>query len=336
LISEESPLLAISGLRVEFPGPHGSLQVLRGVDLEVRRGEILGLVGETGAGKSMTARALLGLVDPRARVETRTHAFNGEDVTSPSRLAKLRGHRIGFVPQNPRGSLNPVFTVGDQLTDAVRRLRGIGGRAAWNEALRLLRLVRIPDSERRIRAYPHQLSGGMCQRVCIAIALAGQPDLIVGDEPTTGLDVTIQAEILALLRDLIREERAAGVLITHDIGVVAEVCDRVAVMYAGRIIDIGPTDELIDEALHPYAAMLLRIASALDAGRDPEVIPGSIPVPGETLAACAFAPRCPRATDECWSIEPPLAERHNQLAFCHHPVGAGEQVESTSSVVSHS
>jgi oligopeptide/dipeptide ABC transporter ATP-binding protein len=173
----------------------------------------------------------------------------------------------------------------------------------------------------------------MCQRICIAIALAGQPDLILADEPTTALDVTIQAEILALLQDLIRERHAAGMLITHDIGVVAEVCDRVAVMYAGRIVDTGPTAQIFDEPLHPYAALLLRIAGALHAGRDPEVIPGSIPVPGEAVAACAFAPRCPRASQECWGTEPPVVTRREQLAYTHHPVGVHEQVEVRTAAV---
>ena len=321
-------LVEILDLRVEFPGRGGTLPVLRGVDLVVRRGEILGLVGETGAGKSMTARALLGLLDPNARMRVGAYQFDGEDVTDPVKIASMRGHRIGFIPQHPRGSLNPVFTVGDQVTDAVRRLRGLRGGEARSEALRLLRQVQIPDSERRMRAYPHELSGGMCQRVCIAIALAGRPDLVLADEPTTGLDVTIQAEILALLRDLIREEDAGGILITHDIGVVAEVCDRVAVMYAGRIVDSGPTHQLFDETLHPYAALLLRIAIALDEGGDPEVIPGSIPVPGDAIAACAFAPRCPRATEECRFIEPPIVSRQDQVAFCHHPIAVGERIET--------
>jgi oligopeptide/dipeptide ABC transporter ATP-binding protein len=250
------------------------------------------------------------------------YTFDGQDVTAGDRLAELRGRRIGFVPQHPRGSLNPVFTVGDQLTDALRRLRGMSARQAQAEAVRLFAQVQIPDPERRLQAYPHELSGGMCQRVCIAIALAGQPDLIIADEPTTGLDVTIQAEILTLLKELIHTRNAAGILITHDIGVVSEVCDRVSVMYAGRIVDQGSTTELFDEPLHPYAARLLQIAVALELGEPPDVIAGTVPAPGERLTACAFAPRCPRATEECRQHEPPAVDSGSQRAFCFHPLGA--------------
>jgi oligopeptide/dipeptide ABC transporter ATP-binding protein len=313
-------LLELRGLVVEFGEPPTRTPVLRGVDLVVERGEIMGIVGETGAGKSMTARALLGLVDARARVSMRSYIFDGQDVSAGNRIAALRGRRIGFVPQNPRASLNPVFSVGDQLTDALRRLRGISAREARAEAVQLITQVQIPDPARRLRAYPHELSGGMCQRVCIAIALAGRPDLIIADEPTTGLDVTTQAETLALLRDMIQSRNAAGILITHDIGVVAEVCDRISVMYAGRVVDQGTSVDLFDEPLHPYAARLLQIAVALEHGEPPQVIPGMVPGPGEQLVGCAFAPRCPRATDICNSLEPPLVERGSQTAPCHHPV----------------
>jgi oligopeptide/dipeptide ABC transporter ATP-binding protein len=313
-------LLEVQGLVVEFGERPPRTRVLRGVDLSVDRGEIVGIVGETGAGKSMTVRALLGLLDPRAQVAVKSYVFDGQDVTRSERLAGLRGRRIGFVPQNPRASLNPVFSVGDQLVDALKRLRNLSTRDARVEAANLFAQVQIPDPARRLRAYPHELSGGMCQRVCIAIALAGRPDLIITDEPTTGLDVTIQAEILALLRRVIEERNAAGILITHDIGVVSEVCDRISVMYAGRIVDRGAAAELFDGPLHPYAARLLQIAVSLEHGEPPSVIPGVVPGPVEQLAACAFAPRCPRATETCYSDEPPLAERGDQQAFCHHPL----------------
>ena len=309
-------LLELTGLEVEIEG----LEILRGVDMEVRQGEILGVVGETGAGKSMTARSILDLLPAAATVSFETCTFDGEDFI-PARARQLaRGHRIGFVPQRPRGSLNPVFRVGKQIVDTLRRLRGMTRKQAKGEALDLLRSVRITDPERVYRSYPHELSGGMCQRVCIAIALAGEPELIIADEPTTGLDVTIQAEILKLLGEVILEHNAAGMLITHDLGVVADVCDRVAVMYAGRVINLGTTREIYREALHPYANQLVSIASSLDSGGTPQEIPGRVPNPGEELAACAFAPRCFRAEDDCFGEDPPLVHIEGQLAFCHHPL----------------
>ena len=318
------PLLQLANLRVWLPTRSGAAEILRGVDIEVMRREIHGLVGETGAGKSMTARALLGLLPAGVTGQFDTYRFDGVDVSNPEKLSNLLGRRIGFVPQNPRASLNPVFTIADQLTDAVRRLRGLRGKEAKAAALDLLRQVQIPDPERRMSAYPHELSGGMCQRVCIAIALAGRPDLIIADEPTTGLDVTIQAEILALLQELIHEGGAGCVLITHDIGVVAEICDRVSVMYAGRIVDSGPTSAVFDEPLHPYAWLLLKIAINLDKGLEPAVIAGNVPTPGEAAAKCVFAPRCPRATTECIEHEPPRVKRESQFAFCHHPLAIGQ------------
>ena len=313
-----SALLEVSGLEVGIQG----LPILRGVDLEVSPGEILGVVGETGAGKSMTARSILDLLPARAGVSFASCRFDGEDFIPVKARRQARGRRIGFVPQRPRGSLNPVFRVGRQLSDALRRLRGLGRRAAKSEALDLLRSVRITDPERVYRSFPHELSGGMCQRVCIAVALAGEPDLIIADEPTTGLDVTIQAEILRLLGDLISERNAAGMLITHDLGVVADVCDRVAVMYAGRVVNTGATAEIYRQALHPYANQLVSIAASLDSGGAPREVPGRVPNPGEDLASCAFAPRCFRAEPGCFEEEPPLVEAAEQSAFCRRPITA--------------
>lgn len=314
-----SALLEVRGLEVGIQG----LPILRGVDMEVRPGEILGVVGETGAGKSMTARSVLDLLPAAASVSFETCTFAGRDFISSKARQAARGSRIGFVPQRPRGSLNPVFRVGYQLSDTLRRLRGSGRREARRAALDLLRAVRITDPERVYRSFPHELSGGMCQRVCIAIALAGEPDLIIADEPTTGLDVTIQAEILRLLGELITERHAAGMLITHDLGVVADVCDRVAVMYAGRVVNVGATTEIYREALHPYANRLVSIATSLDSGAAPREIPGRVPNPGDDLAACAFAPRCFRAGSACFDQEPPLVDGARQITFCHHPLGAG-------------
>ncbi len=309
-------LLEVTGLQVEI----GTLPILRGVDIKVRQGEILGVVGETGAGKSMTARAILDLLPTAATVSFQTCTFDGQNFVPPKARQQARGHRIGFVPQRPRGSLNPVFRVGTQLSDTLRRLRGMGRREAKQEALNLLRSVRITDPERVYRSFPHELSGGMCQRVCIAIALAGEPELLIADEPTTGLDVTIQAEMLKLLGDVITEHNAAGMLITHDLGVVADVCDRVAVMYAGRVVNLGTTAEIYQEALHPYANQLVSIATSLDSGGTPREIPGRVPNPADDLDACAFAPRCFRASPECFEQEPPPVAIAGQLAFCHHPL----------------
>ena len=311
-----SALLEITGLNVEIEG----LPILRGVDLEVRQGETLGVVGETGAGKSMTARSILDLLPSAATVSFRNCTFGGRDFIPAKARQQARGHRIGFVPQRPRGSLNPVFRVGTQLYDTIRRLRDVGRKEARNDALELLRSVRITDPERVYRSYPHELSGGMCQRVCIAIALAGEPELIIADEPTTGLDVTIQAEMLRLLGDVISEHNAAGMLITHDLGVVADVCDRVAVMYAGRVVNLGTTGEIYREALHPYANQLVSIATSLDSGGTPREIPGRVPNPGDDLAPCAFAPRCFRADTDCFEQEPAPVDVEGQMAFCHHPI----------------
>ncbi len=311
-----SALLELRGLEVSIKG----VPILRGVDLEVAAGEVLGVVGETGAGKSMTARAVLDLMPAQTSTSFRRCTFAGQEFTSPRARHAARGRRIGFVPQRPRGSLNPVFRVGHQLSDALRRLRNLDRREAKKEALALLASVRITDPERVYRAFPHELSGGMCQRVCIAIALTGEPELIIADEPTTGLDVTIQAEILRLLGDLIAQRNAAGILITHDLGVVAEICDRVAVMYAGRVVNVGPTDEMYRQALHPYANRLVSIATSLDSGAPPQEIPGRVPIPGDELAACAFAPRCSQADTSCLDDEPPRVDRADQVAFCHHPV----------------
>jgi len=309
-------LLKITGLEVEIEG----LPILRGVDMSVSRGEMLGVVGETGAGKSMTARSILDLLPSAATVSFRTATFGGEDFTPAKTRQRARGHRVGFVPQRPRGSLNPVFRVGYQLSDALRRLRDMNRQQAREAAMDLLRSVKITDPERVYRSYPHELSGGMCQRVCIAIALAGEPELIIADEPTTGLDVTIQAEILRLLGDVISEHNAAGMLITHDLGVVADVCDRVAVMYAGRVVNLGTTSEIYRGALHPYPNQLVSIARSLDSGGAPQEIPGRVPNPGDPLDACAFAPRCFRAESDCREQEPPRFESGGQMAFCHHPL----------------
>ena len=297
-------LLRIDNLRVEF----GGVPVLHGIDLEIRRGEALGLVGESGSGKSVTWLAALGLLPPSARV-TGQVMLEGTDLltASPEALSRIRGKRIGLIFQDPISSLNPVHRVGAQVEEVLRIHRGLAGTASRAEARRLFELVGIPDPGNRLDVYPHELSGGQNQRVMIAMTLAGQPDLLVADEPTTALDVTIQAQILDLLDRLRREFGMALVLISHDLGVVAEMCERVAVMYAGRVVEQAPTRALFDAPAHPYTRGLLGALPPLSGpARRLLAIPGNVPEPWNLPPGCAFAPRCPDAIEACAAGVPDL------------------------------
>ena len=292
-----APLVSIRDLRVAFRG----VPALLGIDLEVAPGESVGLVGESGCGKSVTWLAALGLL-PRSAAVSGSVMLGGRELlgAAPGVLDSVRGGRVALIFQDPASSLNPVHRVGRQVSEAVRLHRGMGGQAARAEALRLLDQVGIPDAARRLDAYPHEMSGGQNQRVMIAMALAGQPELLVADEPTTALDVTIQAGILELLRRLQAETGMALVLISHDLGVVAETCERVCVMYAGRIVEAAPADELFQRPLHPYAAGLLAaLPGMVGARRRLNAIPGGVPEPGRLPPGCAFAPRCGLAMPEC-------------------------------------
>jgi peptide/nickel transport system ATP-binding protein len=291
------PLIALRGLAVEF----GGAPALRGIDLDLAPGEALGLVGESGCGKSVTWLAALGLLPGRARVSGSVR-LGGEELLGapPAVLDRVRGGRVAMIFQDPASSLNPVHRIGRQVAEALGLHRGLRGAAARAEARRLLDQVGIPDAGRRLEAYPHELSGGQNQRVMIAMALAGRPELLVADEPTTALDVTIQAQILELLGALRRETGMALVLISHDLGVVAETCERVAVMYAGRIVEEAPVGRLFDRPSHPYTQGLLGALPPLDGPRRPlAAIPGSVPEPGAMPPGCAFAPRCPHAVAAC-------------------------------------
>jgi len=307
------PLLEIHDLVTAFHTPAGRVPAVDGVSLSIPRGGAVGLVGESGCGKSVTALSVLGLVAAPGRIERGQILLEVEGRPlelvglSESRLRGVRGGRVGMIFQEPMTSLNPVFTIGSQVAEAVRLHRPVTRAAARARALELLRLVRIADPERRLDEYPHQLSGGMRQRVMIAMALACEPDLLIADEPTTALDVTIQAQILELLADLRQRLGMALLLITHDLGVVAETCDHVAVMYAGKIVEQAPAAELFARPLHPYTIGLLaaRPEHRTGTGEPLAAIPGMVPQPRDFPAGCRFHPRCPFAREPRCTAEPP-------------------------------
>jgi peptide/nickel transport system ATP-binding protein len=317
-------MLEVEDLSVQFRTEDGLVHAVDGVSFEVDAGEVLAVVGESGCGKTVTALSLVGLLPPSAQVRGHVR-LHGEDLVlaSPARLRELRGKQIGFVFQEPMTSLNPVLTVGRQVGEVLRRHEGLSGEAARRRAAELLDLVGVPEAGRRLREYPHQLSGGLRQRVMIAMAVACDPRVLIADEPTTALDVTIQAGILDLLRDLRRRLGTAIVLITHDLGVVADTADRVLVMYAGRKVEEAGADDLFAAPQHPYTVGLLGAvptpARYATRGRLQE-IPGMVPSLSERLGYCAFAPRCPRADDRSRSERPPLREvRADHLVACFHP-----------------
>jgi oligopeptide/dipeptide ABC transporter ATP-binding protein len=321
------PLLEIHDLVTAFHTPGGRVPAVDGVSLSIPRGGAVGLVGESGCGKSVTAMSVLGLVASPGRIERGQILLEVEGRPlelvglSESRLRGVRGGRVGMIFQEPMTSLNPVFPIGSQVAEAVRLHRPVTAEAARARALELFRLVRIADPERRLDEYPHQLSGGMRQRVMIAMALACEPDLLIADEPTTALDVTIQAQILELLADLRRRLGMALLLITHDLGVVAETCDHVAVMYAGKIVEQAPAAELFARPLHPYTIGLLaaRPEHRARSGEPLAAIPGMVPQPRDFPAGCRFHPRCPFAREPRCTAEPPdlrpLAPDH--VVRCH-------------------
>ncbi len=303
-------VLAVDDLTIRFDG-HG-VDLVDGASFRLGRGETLCLVGESGCGKSITALAVMGLLaSPPARITRGRALFQGEDLLAMphKQLADLRGNRLAMIFQEPMTSLNPAFRIGDQIAEAVVRHHGVSQQEGRERALDVLRRVRIPAAEKRLDAYPHQLSGGMRQRVMIAMALVNRPDLLIADEPTTALDVTIQAQILALIAELQREAGMAMILVTHDLGVVAEVADRVAVMYAGRFVETGPVDAIFSDPQHPYTLGLIGSLPSLGKreGRL-ATIAGSVPPPQRFPAGCRFATRCPFADERCASEVPPLLE----------------------------
>lgn len=324
-----APLVALRDLSVDFESGGRSSRAVDGISLEIAPGEALGIVGESGSGKSVTWLAALGLLPGRARVSGSVRLEGHELVGAPAAtLEHVRGRRIAMIFQDPSSCLNPVHRIGWQLAEALRLHRGLDGCASEAEALRLLDQVGIADAHRRLHDYPHHLSGGLNQRVMIAMALAGQPDLLVADEPTTALDATIQAQILALLGGIRRDTGMAMVLISHDLGVVAENVDRVAVMYAGRLVEQAPGADLFGAARHPYTQGLLAALPSLTGPRRRlAAIPGTVPDPWNVPAGCRFAPRCPVAEARCAGTAPParsIGFRH--VSACHRQVEAGFSV----------
>jgi oligopeptide/dipeptide ABC transporter ATP-binding protein len=307
------PLLEIEGLRVEFDTRDGVATVIDGLDISLYPGEILGIVGESGCGKSMTALSIMRLIPmPPGRIAKGTIRLDGEDLlqVSEKRMREVRGNAISMIFQEPMTSLNPVFSVGDQIAETILLHEGGSKRAAWRRAVEMLEAVGMPVPEVRAREYPHQLSGGMRQRVMIAMALACRPRVLIADEPTTALDVTVQAQIFDLLKDLREKTGAVIVLITHDMGAIAEMAQRVVVMYAGRKVEDGPVDEILTNPKHPYTAGLIGCVPHLSANpteeRPPLMdIPGMVPPLTRLGQGCAFAPRCTKALDKCRLEMPP-------------------------------
>ena len=317
--SDNAKLLDVQHLVVEFPGRRGTLRALDDISFDIAPGEILGVVGESGAGKSLTGASIIGLLEPPGRVAGGQIMLEGEriDHLNHQQMRHIRGKRIGAIFQDPLTSLNPLYTVGRQITETIRAHLPVNESEARRRAISLLEDTGIPAAAQRIDHYLHQFSGGMRQRVVIALALAAEPTLIVADEPTTALDVSIQAQIIQLLKRLCRERGAAVMLITHDMGVIAETCDRVAVMYAGRIVEIGPVHEVIHAPAHPYTAGLM--ASIPDMAIERErlnQIDGAMPRLNAIPKGCAYHPRCPRAFDRCTQERPELISAGATSAAC--------------------
>ncbi|MBI3840581.1 MAG: ABC transporter ATP-binding protein [Thaumarchaeota archaeon] len=314
-------LLRVDDLHTFFFTEAGVVKAVDGVSFSLDEKEPLGLVGESGSGKSVTAQSILGIVPRPGKVLSGRVLLKGEDLLKKkdSDMRKLRGRKIGVVFQDPNSSLNPLFTVGKQLTDVVRTHFDISKGQAFEKGVGLLKLVRIPEPETRMTQYPHELSGGMKQRVAIARALAGEPEILIADEPTTNLDVTIQAQVLELLKSLQRELNMALMMITHDMGIVAEMTEKVVVLYAGRVAEVSPTREIFSSPKHPYTAALLKAVPRIDKKASLMSIPGNIPNLIEPPAGCRFHPRCKYMTQLCVDQIPPLEDilEHRKVS-CHH------------------
>lgn len=316
-------ILSVENLRVQFKTPFGAVYALRGIDFQLARGQTLGLVGETGCGKSVTGRSIMRLLDENAQVTDGRIIFEDKDLlqVDDAEMRRIRGNRIAMVFQDPSAALNPLFTIGQQISD-VLRAHGSEARAhRRNQIVELLASVGLPDPAQMVHVYPHQLSGGQQQRAMIAQSLAARPDVIIADEPTTALDVTIQAQILDLLRTLQRERAISVILITHDLGIVAETCQQVVVLYAGRVVEKGYVAEIFADPQHPYTqGLLAALPRPGSRGVDLKVIPGSVPSGLDRIAGCAFAPRCEHVMGRCRQHQPALTgigPAHQSACFLH-------------------
>ncbi|WP_179380948.1 ABC transporter ATP-binding protein [Jannaschia marina] len=322
-----TPVLELRDLTVDIPTRHGTLRPVDAVSWSIDAGEILGVVGESGAGKSMTGNAVIGLLDSPAHISGGEVLLEGERIdhyTLPQ-MRRIRGKRIGMVFQDPLTSLNPLLTVGEQLEETILRHLDVSNAEARKRAIQGLDEVGIPSAKNRMDAYPHEFSGGMRQRVVIALALCAEPTLLIADEPTTALDVSVQAQITALLKRLCRERGMAAMLVTHDMGVIAETADRVAVMYAGRLAEIGPVSQIVGQPRHPYTDGLMASTPAASAGQARlRQIPGAMPRLGRLPTGCAFHPRCPKAEDKCRVDPGPKVGEADDRAACWFPIEAKE------------
>jgi peptide/nickel transport system ATP-binding protein len=328
-------LLEVRGLRTSFFIRAGELNVIDGLDLDVDAGEVVGIAGETGAGKSVTAYSIIGLLKRPGRIVAGEVFWDGRDLRKlPEKTleAEVRGTEISMIFQSPRSALNPVIRVGNQMTQVLRIRRGMSKPEAHAEAVRLLRSVHIAEPERRLRAYPHELSGGMAQRIMIALALSAQPRLLIADEPTTGLDVTTQYQMVELLREVRERTGMAILLITHDLALAAEICDRVVVMYAGRLAEVGPVEHVFSSPRHPYTSALLQSRPHVGMTGDIPAIPGTVADLMRPPSGCRFHPRCPNAKEICAQRQPDLTNMvPGQRAACHNPVPVREKVAASGS-----
>jgi peptide/nickel transport system ATP-binding protein len=314
-----TPLLEVRDLVVEFPTRRGVLRALDGISFDIAAGEVLGVVGESGAGKSLTGAAIVGLLTPPGRIAGGSVYLDGEriDTLSPERLRRIRGRRIGMIFQDPLTNLNPLLRIGRQLTETMRTHLTVTEAEARRRAVEWLERVGIPDAARRIDSWPHEFSGGQRQRVVIALALCAEPELVIADEPTTALDVSVQAQIITLMKSLTRENGTAVMLVTHDMGVIAETADRVAVMYAGRIAEIGPVASVIKQPAHPYTDGLMGSIPTIDHRAERlRQIDGSMPRLDAIPSGCAFHPRCGAAFDRCTADRPELLDAGDTRAAC--------------------